>query len=806
MLLCADVLIESLPASVGREVFTYAVPPHLLQSLRPGTEVAVPFGAQTRMGYVLDLREQEPPPSIRAILDVTGQQRLDSAYLAWLKQVSDYYLVSLSTVVSAAIPRRLSSRMRSVVRPLPDAVRFLESVERTFGSRSEMYRLGAFLVSSAPHWKTRESCQRQLGRRTREQLKLLSQQHLVEIYTEIQHSPEARQQLAVSLCEIPPKLSARQRELLEHLRAAGGQELVSLFCQRHSTTLETLRRLEGLGAVSIAPLRVRRRPLDEQVESRPLQTLTPDQSQVFAHLREELQRPSGRPVLLHGVTGSGKTEVYLHCLAEVLEKGGGGIFLVPEISLTPQMLRRCRAVFGEHVAVLHSALSEGELLDEWERIREGQARIVVGARSAIFAPVPELRLIVVDEEHESSYKQDNNPRYDARTLARLRMQTTGGLVIFGSATPRIESFASCESGAWLRLSLPRRVHAQPLPPVHIVDMRLEQARGNAGAYSQALRQMLAQTLLRQEQAILLLNRRGYASSWLCRDCGEAVRCPLCSVTLTYHQREQRLKCHYCEHHCPAPPRCPTCNSDRIQGFGLGTQRLEEITQKLFPQARLLRLDRDTTTTKHAHIEILDAFGRGEADILIGTQMVAKGLDFPRVTLVGILAADMALNLPDFRAGERTFQLLTQAAGRAGRSDLPGQIVIQTYAPEHPALHYAIEHDYLGFYAQERHERRELNFPPDCELVRILLADPDPERADQVSWRLRRSLVKLQDPDLVIFGPGPAPLEKLQSLYRFHLLLKHPDLTRLRPRLVPILRACNREIQRLVVDIDPYSML
>ena len=804
--LCADVLIESLPASVGRDIFTYSIPLQFRERVGPGTEVAVPFGSQTRLGYVIDLHQQPPAEELRGILRVTGQQRLDRDYLGWLKWVADYYLASLSQVIGIAVPRRLSGKVRSVIRPIGDSAQFLRTVEQAFGQGSRLYEFGVFLIASAPQWKSRQACLRQFGRRSAEYLQLLQKHHLIEIFTEVLQQSEAKEQLAMTLLTEGPGLSTRQRELLGQLRAVGGQALLSEFCQRFHTSPTTLRRLETQGAVVIAPQRVQRRPLDEATERRALQILTPAQQQVYDQVQLAIEQALPRPILLHGVTGSGKTEVYLHALAAVLARGEGGMFLVPEIALTPQMLRRCRAVFGDAVAVLHSGLSDGEYRDEWDRIRDGVARVVVGARSAVFAPVPRLKLIVVDEEHESSYKQDSGLRYDARLLALMRMQMSGGTALFGSATPRLESYARAQAGEWTYLALPERVHSQPMPPIYLVDMRTEQARGNLGVFSLALKRAMSETLERGEQAILLLNRRGYTSSWLCRDCGEALRCQLCSVSLTFHRGENRLKCHYCDYTCGIPRHCPHCNSDKIKGFGLGTQKLEEITQRLFPSARLLRLDRDSTTAKDAHLRILDQFGAGEADILIGTQMVAKGLDFPKVTLVGLLAADMALNLPDFRAGERTFQLLTQAAGRAGRSELPGRIFLQTYAPEHPAIRHALQHDYQGFFAEENREREALAYPPFGMLARILFAHPREAVAFQVAENYARELRALADGGLTLLGPVAAPISRLQALYRVHMLIKHPDLALIKPLLRQLNQRYRHEVQRLSLDIDPYSML
>ena len=702
MLLCADVLIEALPAHVERNIFTYSVPEAFQKQLKIGMEVIVPFGRQTRVGYLLRTYRKRPEHlnknQLKPIAQLTGKQGMDETYLKWLAYVSKYYLSSFSQVVTTAIPRRLSTRIRKLVQPLPDAASFWQKLQSRHQDASEMTDFGAYLISNTPRWKTLKGAERKYGDQGKKWLRYFEKEGWVAIIEEVASKATEKTQLALAYVRTPTGMSQRQQILLSALEAQGGTCLLQVFLQSQNTSLDTLRRLESIGAIHIAEARVLRTPQAQDTGKKALQQLTPLQSKVYAQVLQHLKKPTGEPILLHGVTGSGKTEIYLHALYHVLQEGNTGMFLVPEIGLTSQMLRRCRAVFGDQVAILHSELSTGEFLDEWQRIENGKAKIVLGARSAVFAPLPQLKLIILDEEHENAYKQDSGLRYDARVLALMRMRLNKGQVIFGSATPRIEAYFHAQQKKWHYLSLPQRVHERPMPPVLLVDMRQEQARENFGALSHPLKRALEETLEKKEQAILLLNRRGYSNSWLCRDCGEAVGCPLCAVGLTYHRHENVLKCHYCDYRKKPPTECPSCHSPKIQGFGLGTQKLEELLLKLFKGCRTIRMDRDTTTEKNAHSHLLQRFGSGEADILIGTQMVAKGLDFPRVTLVGILAADMALNLPDFRASERTFQLLTQAAGRAGRSDLEGRIVLQTYAPEHPAIQFALKHDYAGFYA------------------------------------------------------------------------------------------------------------
>lgn len=810
MLLCADVLIEALPAHVERNIFTYSVPEAFQEQLKIGMEVIVPFGRQTRVGYLLRTYRKQPEHlkvnQLKAIAQLTGKQGMDATYLKWLSYISKYYLSSFSQVVTTAIPRRLSTRIRKLVQPLPDAASFWDNLQARHQEASEMTDFGAYLISNTPRWKTLKGAERKFGDQGKQWLRYFEKEGWIAIIEEVASKATEKTQLALTYVRTPTGLSQRQQSLLNALKAQGGYTLLQTFLQSENTTADTLRRLESIGAIQIAEERVLRTPQAQDTGKKALQKLTPLQSKVLDKVLKHLKAPTGEPLLLHGVTGSGKTEIYLHALYEVLQQGNTGMFLVPEIGLTSQMLRRCRAVFGDQVAILHSELSTGEFLDEWQRIEKGEAKIVLGARSAVFAPLPQLKLIILDEEHENAYKQDSGLRYDARVLALMRMRLNKGQVLFGSATPRIEAYFRAQEKKWHYLSLPQRIHERPMPPVVLVDMRQEQARENFGALSHPLKRALEETLAKKEQAILLLNRRGYSNSWLCRDCGEAIGCPLCAVGLTYHRHENLLKCHYCDYRKTPPTQCPSCQSSKIQGFGLGTQKLEELLLKLFKGCRTIRMDRDTTTEKNSHSHLLQKFGKGEADILIGTQMVAKGLDFPRVTLVGILAADMALNLPDFRASERTFQLLTQAAGRAGRSDLEGRIVLQTYAPEHPAIQFALKHDYVGFYTEELLERKDLNYPPFGSLARILFAHPQREKTHAVAKKMIAELVQRADDDLWVLGPVDAPLEQLQSLYRVHALLKHPDIKKIKPLLRTLLYKYGAQLQRITLDIDPYNML
>jgi primosomal protein N' (replication factor Y) len=520
--------------------------------------------------------------------------------------------------------------------------------------------------------------------------------------------------------------------------------------------------------------------------------------------------------LLHGVTGSGKTEVYLQALAHALEQGKGGIVLVPEISLTPQTVERFKARFssGPHqtlVAVLHSHLSAGERHDEWHKIRQGRARIAIGARSAIFAPIDPLGLIIVDEEHEHTYKQEEAPRYHARDVAIVRGQMEGATVVLGSATPSMESFYNCTKGKYTLLQMLERADDKKMPVVRIVDMRQTLRHGKViPIFSPQLKEAIAQRLERKEQVILFLNRRGYSSSLLCPRCGYVAGCPNCSISLTYHRHEQKLCCHICGHTDQVPAVCPApnCGSPEIRYAGLGTQKVEETLNKLFPQARTVRMDSDALKRKEDYRRILGNFRTGKIDILLGTQMIAKGLHFPNVTLVGIIYADMALHQPDFRAGERTFQLLTQVAGRAGRGDVEGEVFVQAFTPFHPAIQHARRHDFTGFYEQELEFREPLKYPPLSRIALLTLKGRNEEKvkfsAEHLKHELDRFLTDFKD--LIVAGPAPAPLLRAETYYRYQIMLRVQRMSALSRRLAEIVRALALpEDVSLVVDIDPVDL-
>jgi len=594
----------------------------------------------------------------------------------------------------------------------------------------------------------------------------------------------------------------RQRSLLSILEAHGGRLPAPELCRLAGTTSGTLKAMVTKGLLRTEDERVWRRPTLPDPARIPRPPLLSEQAEAVAAIA------AGKPgdvFLLQGVTGSGKTEVYLHAIEEVVAGGRQALVLVPEIALTPQTVARFRDRFGEAIAVLHSGLGEGERYDEWERLGTGAALVGIGARSAILAPFQDLGLVVVDEEHEGSYKQDTVPRYHARTVALARARIEGCKVVLGSATPSQETHLAVLRAEATRLELRQRIHARPLPPVAVIDMREELAEGNRSPFSRRLAEAIEQQRQSGEQTILLINRRGYATFVMCRRCGTPVECPNCSVSLTYHRVGDALRCHHCDHHEPPVTRCPSCESTVIRHFGAGTQQIAEAVKERWPDLRVLRLDRDTTTRKGAHAEILGAFARGEADLLVGTQMIAKGLDLPNVTLVGVVAADSSLNVPDFRSSERTFQLLTQVAGRAGRGDRPGRVIVQAYAPEHPAIVLAHRHDVPRFLELELADRAELDYPPHSSLISLVASAPSAEVARDAATHLATRLRVL--PDVTVLGPADAILKELRGRHRVQVLVRARDLSPVRPVVRQAIASLPRIPElRIAVDVDPISML
>jgi primosomal protein N' (replication factor Y) len=607
------------------------------------------------------------------------------------------------------------------------------------------------------------------------------------------------------------KQTAAQQRVITTLEKAGAISLQTLLQEAH-VGASTITTLEKQGLVLISSRVVRRDPFTETTnENVPKYVLTPAQQSVLNKIRSAITKRSYAAFLLHGVTASGKTEVYIRAMREALGQGRSAMMLVPEIALTPLFSRRLREHFGDEVAIFHSSLQRGERFDEWTRVKNGDARIVIGTRSAVFAPVKNLGLIVIDEEHESSYRQQDSPYYSGRDTAIVRAQKESAVVVLGSATPSLESFQNARNGKYEYLNLPERIGARPMATASIIDMRNVFARhGKPSVFADELLDAIRKTQDRREQSIILLNRRGYSSFLLCRSCGESIQCPNCDVTLTYHRSERVLICHYCNHRQAVPSRCPQCEKEYIQYVGEGTQQLEEILKNSFPDLRVARIDRDTTSNRRRFEKTLREFSEGHLDTLVGTQMLAKGHDFPNVTLVGVVSVDAGLALPDFRAAERTFQLITQVAGRAGRGDRPGKVLIQTYHPTHYALQHACSQDYEGFFEEEIRYRQNHSYPPFIALATLLVHGPDLNKVRNEALELRKQLDFANTDRLSrILGPAPAPLARLKGEHRYQLLIKCKSRRRLREVADAALKAIadrGTNLRSINLEIDPVSMM
>jgi primosomal protein N' (replication factor Y) len=629
----------------------------------------------------------------------------------------------------------------------------------------------------------------------------------VEIRQDLRTPGFRHVQVAVLSGETPAVEAPAQREAIARLRAAGGRLRVAELVRGRPSLRSALLRLQKRGLVRLEEERDTRQPegLALREDLRP--ELLPDQEQAASTLAEAVGRDAFAPFLLHGVTGSGKTEVYFHAALAALSRGKSVLILVPEIALTPMLVRAATSRFGATVSVLHSELSTGERHDQWWRIREGESRVVIGARSAVFAPLVSPGLVVVDEEHEGAYKQEESPRYHGRDVAVMRGTLEGAVVVLGSATPSVESHANAQKGKYTRLALGTRVGTHGLPRVEIVDRRALLRAGGDPILSPSLKLALEERLKRREQALLLLNRRGYATSLLCRECGQEASCPNCSVCLTLHSQGRRALCHYCAYEVPVPRACGSCQGVYLRLTGFGTERVAEVIRAALPSARIERVDRDLARRRGAVAQALAAFEKGEIDVLVGTQMIAKGHDFPRVTLVGVIDADVGLGMPDFRAAERTFQLLTQVAGRAGRGDLAGEVILQSHWPDHYALTFACAQDYAAFFEREMEFRRTMAYPPAGALLNLVVRARDAAAGARESHALGQGLRDRASGRYRVLGPARAPLARLRGEYRYQVLLKGQ-------------RAAMREAVRrtlderygqarwpgIAVDVDPVSVM
>ena len=804
------------------QTFLYRIPDSLKREIEPGCRVVVPFGHKQLIGWVDEL-EQQPktlPPKIRDILDVPDPEPVLSPDLLELcRWVSRYYVAPLGLTFRAALPTRLTSESAQRIRLMGEGAEGSTASERTLvellGRHKGPVKLSSVRKTLGPGPWARAA-------------ERLAQRGLLAIeYQAPETARPTRSRQVVSLTREMPSLqerdrilgrARRQRELYEYLESVGRRAEVAHLTEQLQVSRSVV---GGLVDKGLATISTEASPYDlfAEVRGGEVAQHTPNEAQASA-IRRLLAASTRSPpgaCLLKGVTGSGKTLVYIELLRElVVGQGKGAIVLVPEISLTPQTLGRFRAAFGDDVALLHSALSDGERLAAWQALRDGEKRIVIGARSAVFAPVQNLGAIIMDEEHEGTYKQsDPAPRYHARDVAIVRARRADALCVFGSATPSLESWSNAQSGTWELLELPERIGLRPLPTVHVVDMREERKVPRPKGplvLSASLHNALEERLRKGEQSILLLNRRGYSTFVQCRDCGTVLNCWRCNVSLTHHRRPPRLVCHHCNHQEPVPAACPSCESTELSHSGVGTEQVERVLCETFADARIARMDVDTTSGKWSHHEILGRVERGEVDILLGTQMIAKGLDFPSVTLVGVINADIGLNLPDYRASERTFQLLTQVAGRAGRGPAGGSVIVQTSLPGHYAVSFAVSHDYEGFAARELEERSSPLYPPHIRLANLLFSGPNELRVQAAAESALKWLDGLLQARRIegvnLVGPAPCPIDRIRSRWRWHLLLKAQSGDTLGPilrYLVDRFTLSGADL-RMEVDRDPVNLL
>jgi len=819
-----------------RSTFTYVLPASLDAKLdgQPlvGRRVVVPFRRRAMIGVVL-AESAKPPnigrgvsaggpaaaaaaPAIREIAEVMDLLPALPAKLLELGEwISRYYLAPIGETFRAMLPPEVEVRHEREY-SLTDAGRaYLDDIAQRLtladAERAEAELLRRF---DDAHASDAASESRAPGRRKRVDeaaAETLVRRGYLTARDILRHRETRKQKIVAWLPEASERpFGQPEKRVREVLRDAGVPLPLEMLLEKAAVTPLVVKRLESAGMVLTweEPIVPGEDPWDTDFTP-PANVLNAEQNAALADIWRWLVAGKFAAGLLHGVTGSGKTEVYLGAIEATLSRGKSAIVLVPEIALTLWVGRLVRARFGEHVAVLHSGLQDTERAREWWRVRHGEARIVVGTRSAIFAPLENLGLIIVDEEQESSYKQEETPRYNGRDTAVYRARLEGAVALLGSATPSLETYHNALAGKYQLLQLTSRVENRPLAAVRIVDLREEFRRQHrATPVSESLRAAIALRLEEKTQAMVLINRRGYSWSLMCRGCGALVQCENCSIALTYHKNRQRLECHYCGYSIRPPKQCPKCNSEYMYYVGDGAERVEEYLHEQFPAARIARLDRDTVRTKREYQQVLGAFAKGEIDILVGTQMVAKGHDFQRVTLVGVVAADLALGRPDFRAAEKTFQLLTQVAGRAGRGELSGEVLVETYYPEHYAIQYAAQQDYVSFYEKEAQFRRLLHYPPFTALASVLVRDRKMENAIRWSRALAGYFAPFEERGVKILGPAAAPLARLRRDYRFQFVLKSPNRAILGKALAGALDFCAAKQfpeTAVIVDVDPTSL-
>ena len=805
-----------------RKLFTYRLPPSMQTAARVGSRVMVQLGAKPTPGYIVDILPRlrtgtslndAEIKDVQELLDVDPP--LTREVLEFTRWVADYYAAPWGEVLRAALPAGINASVEQTISITNKGSELLRSATsgataapalralRSLADEGE-FEFGAFVLrlgtARPPKW-LRE---------------LENQGFVARSYRTRSLQTRAKRRKAVrlirSLTDEDMRVSKAQLRLVETLSTNDGVMPMADLARAADVSESVIRTLIKKGAIEEFEQEIRRDPLAtaELPDAEELK-LTSAQEEARKKIEIGIRCNQFAAILLHGITGSGKTEVYIRAMRAALAANRGAMMLVPEIALTPILSRRLRAHFGDEIAIFHSSLSKGERFDEWSRLRSGEARVVLGTRSAVFAPVTNLGVIIIDEEQDASYRQEESPFYHARDSAIVRAQKESAVVLLGSATPSLESFHNAQTGKYEYLQLPDRIANRPLARAEVIDMReVFKRRKKPVVFSDELLAAIEETHSRGEQTIILLNRRGYSSFILCRSCGESIECPNCDVTLTYHRSDSTLVCHYCNHRQRAPSVCPICTSKYIYYVGEGTEQIEEILRRRFPRLRIGRIDRDTKSRRHEFERTFLDFGKGEIDLLVGTQMLAKGHDFHNVTLVGVVSVDSGLALPDFRAAERTFQLITQVAGRAGRGDLPGRVLIQTYHPNHYALKHATVQDYQGFYDEEIRHRRNHGYPPFVALALFLVRHKDAARARSIAQELRNHLNQANGQHACrILGPAPAPFARLRGEFRIQLLIKSRSRKQMRAVIDQALKTfaeAGHDSRSVTLEIDPVSMM
>lgn len=822
----AEIIVDNASSNTDK-LFTYLIPERYRSNIELGMRVLVPFGRGNRVleGIILNIKNKISfdPKKVKEITSLVDESSTISRDMLKLSEwMKDEYLCTHTEVLKTMMPAGITKKSIKYVKLDQDEINEDSNLTATQkkainylkenGEEAELDDLKDFLKVKSIIKDLQDLLDREIFYIEDRIEQNVNKKYIK--YVSRNFEPEELDEIIESM----NKSAYKQIEIMKYISENSNITMKDLMKNTESS-LQTVRALEDKSYVVIEDKVVNRIEFDETIEEYKKIKLSEEQKVCVDTVYEDYIGGENKTYLLHGVTSSGKTEVYLQLIEKMLDLDKQAIVLVPEISLTPQTLDRFVGRFGDHIAILHSGLSLGERYDEWRKIKTGKAQIAVGARSAVFAPFSDLGVIIIDEEHEGSYKSSRNPKYDTIKVAEKRCEIEGGILLLGSATPDIETYHRAKKGEIELLTLPNRANKKELPPIEIVDMKDELNNGNRTIFSKKLYDGMVNSLKNKEQIILFLNRRGFSTFVSCRQCGFVLKCDSCDISLTFHQNSNNLRCHYCGLSKRLPPKCPDCGSKYLKHFGIGTQQVEELVKEAFPEARVSRMDVDTTSRKGSHERILTKFKNGKVDILVGTQMIAKGLDFPNVTLVGIIAADTSLNLPDFKSSERTFQLLTQVGGRTGRGELDGNVVLQTYEPEHYSIQMAQKHDYIGFYEQEIKLREMFDYPPFTNIINLVFSSKNERKMiatandifTQLSNDISKKLVNYNPENLL--GPNPSLIYKIKDRFRYQILIKCSDeeleiiknIVKKRCIIDREKKNKNKDV-KIIIDINPTSIL